>query len=288
MARKFGDRKDGTLIRKMDAMHYIMPMMYRGRCNNEAFISERIDLTNVMAYLEKKNADNPEYKYNVFQVIVTTVLKLMTQRPRLNIFIKNQNFYQRNELSASFIIKKKFADNAEEGMAFIRAKESDNIDVVHDEIYSQVTATRAGHGGGSTQDVMDLFNKLPGWLVKLLFSFLHVLDEHGWIPASLIEADPYHASVILTNLGSIKLHSGYHHLTEWGTTSLFVIVGEIKKRPFYNEDGTFEMRESLDLGLTVDERIADGYYFSKTIKILKKIMENPELLDRPLGEAIDE
>lgn len=288
MARKLGDRRDGALIRKMDAMHLIMPMMYRKRCDNEAFISERIDLTNVMAYLEKKNADGPDYKYNVFQVVVTTVLKLMTLRPRLNIFIKNQNYYQRNELSASFIIKKVFADNSEEGMAFIRANVDDNIDVIHNEIYRQVTATRAGHGGGSTQGAMDFLNKLPRWIVKLAFSVLHVLDKYGMIPASLIEADPYHASVILTNLGSIKLHSGYHHLTEWGTTSLFVIVGEMKKRPFYNEDGSVEMRMSLDLGLTVDERIADGYYFSKTIKLLKKIMENPELLDRPLGEAIDE
>lgn len=284
--KKLGDRKDGALIRKMDAMHTIMPMMYPGRCNNEAFISERIDLTKVNEYLEKKNADNPDYKYNLFQVIVTAVLKLLVLRPKLNRFIKNQNYYQRNEISASFVIKKVFQDESEEGMAFIRAKEEDNIDTVHNEIYRQVTRTRKGEMD-TTDNAMDILNKIPRWMCKLAFAVLRWLDKHGWIPASLIMSDPFHASVILSNLGSIKLHAGYHHLTNWGTTSMFVVVGEKKPRPFYNTDGTMEMRDSIDLGITIDERIGDGYYFSKTIRLLKKIMENPELLERPFAEEVD-
>ena len=47
------------------------------------------------------------------------------------------------------------------------------------------------------------------------------------------------------------------------------------------------MKDSVDIGLTVDERIADGYYFSKTVKLLKKILENPELLELPFGEEVD-
>ncbi|HQC36256.1 MAG TPA: 2-oxo acid dehydrogenase subunit E2, partial [Bacillota bacterium] len=93
--------------------------------------------------------------------------------------------------------------------------------------------------------------------------------------------------VVLTNLGSIKLHSGYHHLTNWGTNSIFVSIGEIKKRPFADDDGNVEMRDSLDLGLTIDERIADGYYYSKTIRLLKKLFDQPQLLERPLGEEVE-
>ena len=43
----------------------------------------------------------------------------------------------------------------------------------------------------------------------------------------------------------------------------------------YHEDGTIEMREMLDLGLTIDERLADGYYYSKTIRLLKKLTGRP-------------
>ena len=113
------------------------------------------------------------------------------------------------------------------------------------------------------------------------------LDRHGWMPKTVIATDPYYSSVVLTNLGSIKLHAGYHHLTNWGTTSVFCAIGERKKRPFYSEDGSTEMRDSVDLGLTIDERIADGDYYSKTIRLLKTILENPELLEKPLSEKVE-
>ncbi len=45
MGKKPGDRKDGALLRDLDSMHFIVPLLYPNRCDNEAFISERIDLT---------------------------------------------------------------------------------------------------------------------------------------------------------------------------------------------------------------------------------------------------
>ena len=113
------------------------------------------------------------------------------------------------------------------------------------------------------------------------------LDKHGWIPQSVIAGDPYYCSVVLTNLGSIKLHAGYHHLTNWGTCSVFCAIGEMKKRPFFDDDGNVHMKESVDIGLTIDERIADGYYYSKTVHLLKHLLENPELLERPLNEEVE-
>ena len=113
------------------------------------------------------------------------------------------------------------------------------------------------------------------------------LDKRGLMPASVIATDPFQSSAVLANLGSIKLRSGYHHLTNWGTTSVFVIIGEMKERPFFNEDGSEEMRMSVDIGLTVDERISDGYYCSRSIKLLKHLLDQPELLELPLGEKVD-
>ena len=105
MGRKWGDRKDGTLMRDISSMHYIMPLMYPNRCDNEAFMHIRIDLTNADRYLEKKNAENPAYKYNLFQLVVAAMLKTIKLRPRMNCFIANQNMYQRNELTAAFTVK---------------------------------------------------------------------------------------------------------------------------------------------------------------------------------------
>lgn len=103
--RRFGDRRDATLIRQQDGMHLIMPMIYPNRCDNEAFISERIDLTNIDKYLKKRNAENPEFKFTLFHLIVAAILKTIILRPKLNRFIANKNNYQRNSYSASFVVK---------------------------------------------------------------------------------------------------------------------------------------------------------------------------------------
>ena len=132
---------------------------------------------------------------------------------------------------------------------------------------------------------MDVIQKIPG--KKLIGVIARFLDRHGWMPKSIIATDPYYCSVVLTNLGSLKLDAGYHHMTNWGTNSVFCAIGLMKKRPFYDEDGSVEMRMSVDLGLTIDERIADGYYYAKTVRLLKVLLENPELLERPLKEEVE-
>lgn len=286
MARKPGDRKDGARLKKISSMHAIMPLIFPNRCDNEAFISERIDLTNINAYLEKKNAGGPEYAYNLFQIMVTALLKVITLRPKMNRFITNGTMYQRNEVSAAFTVKKVFSDSGAEALARISSSGSDNIDSIHNEIYRQVSLCRSDEKDNAT-DAMDLVQKAPLFLMKIIGAGARFLDRHGWMPLSVTAADPYYSSAVLSNLGSIGLHAGYHHLTNWGTCSVFCAVGEIKPRPFYEDDGSFTMRPSVDIGLTIDERVADGYYYSKTVKLLKYLLENPQLLELPLNEEVD-
>ena len=120
--RRLGDRRDGKLLRDIDSMHIIMPMIYINRSDNEAYISERIDLTNIDAYLAKRNAENPEFKFTLFHIIVAAILKVIVLRPKLNRFIANKNMYQRNDLSAAFVVKKRFEDTSEEGLALTNVK----------------------------------------------------------------------------------------------------------------------------------------------------------------------
>jgi hypothetical protein len=286
MGKKFGDRRDGTLLRKIHSMHCIMPLIFPNRCDNEAFISERIDLTNINRYLAEKNRDNPEYAYNLFQVMITAMLKTITLRPKMNRFITNQTMYQRNKVTAAFTVKKIFSDDGGEALAAIHSKDTDTIDTIHDEIFRQISFCRSENKDASTAS-MDMIQKLPRFLLKLVGVTVRFLDRHGWMPQSMIATDPFYSSVVLSNLGSIGLHAGYHHLTNWGTTSVFCVVGEIKKRPFYYDDGTSQVKDCFDLGLTIDERIADGYYYSRTVKLLKHLLENPELLEKPLNEEVE-
>ena len=60
-----------------------------------------------------------------------------------------------------------------------------------------------------------------------------------------------------------------------------------KGRNVLGEKKIVDGREVMDLGITLDERIADGYYYSKTIKLLKYLLQNPELLETPAKEEVD-
>ena len=286
--KRLGDRPDARRIREIDGLHLLMPMIYPNRADNEAFISERFDLTKTVEYLAKKNEANPEFTYKIFQVVVAAIMKTIVLRPKLNYFYANKCFYERDQISCGFVVKREFKDGATEGLTFIKVDEDTTFESIRNDIYKEIHRIRVdesdearanGKKAESTDDFMDIFTNFPLWLTKFLFVIIRFLDKRGWIPAALIASDPDYASVFISNLGSIKLKSGYHHLSNWGTTSLFVIIGEMKKRPFFNEDGTYDMRMSLDLGFTVDERIADGYYYSKSIQIIKKLIENPELLE---------
>lgn len=284
--RRFGDRKDGTLIRDLDGMHFITPLIYPNRCDNEAYISERIDLGPVNAFLAQKNAQPSDFPYTLFHVILAALVKTVTLRPKLNRFIANKNFYQRREVSAAFVVKKLFSDDAGEALAVVHATDDSTLTSLHADIFRQISSCRSDKVDAST-DNMNLFNRMPRFLGKFIVWILTRLDIHGWIPASIIETDPYYCTMVLSNLGSIRLRSGYHHLTNWGTCSLFCIIGEKKMTPIFQPDGTYEMRETLDLGLTIDERLADGYYYSKSIRLLKHLLEHPELLELPAAQTVE-
>lgn len=285
--KRFGDRRDATLLRNTDAMHFIMGIIYPHRADNEAYIAERVNLEPIKAYLAGKNVEGIPFKYTFFHVILTALVKTVTLRPKLNRFYANENYYQRNKVTAGFVIKKEFSDGSEEAVALLEAKPDATIDTIHQEIYQRVHATRNEQKKNTTDNSMDILNKLPRFLSKAVIRFIRWLDRHGWCPDVLIGDDPNYSSVFLSNLGSIKLRSGYHHLTNWGTCSLFCVIGEKKWTPLYDAHGLVEMRETVDLGLTVDERIADGYYYSKSIRLFKYLLEHPALLEQPINTEVE-
>ena len=284
--RRHGDRRDGYWLRDLDALHGFTPYLFPNRADNEAFIEEEVDLTNLNAFLEKKNSENPEFRYTFFHAILAAIVKTVTLRPRMNRFVQGNRMYMRNCLTASFVIKKQFNDESHESLAFLYFAPEDTINDVHQKLYKEIHTYRETNATDNSTDGMDMLLKFPRWILRIIIKILHRLDYYGRVPLSLVKTDPNYATIFLSNLGSIKLNCGYHHLTNWGTCSVFCIIGEKSKRPVYHEDGTIEMREMLDLGLTIDERLADGYYYSKTIRLLKTLLENPELLETPANQEV--
>lgn len=283
-------RKDGTLVPETDPMHLITPHMVPDRCDNEAVLTELFDMTAVEAYLAKKNADGPEFKYTFFHVICAAIAKVLVLRPRMNRFYAGRRLYDRNDILFAFVVKKKFEDNGAEALAIIKVDkdgEVSPVEQIHGKVKNIVYSVRKENKTEGTTEKMGILTKLPRGLLRFVMSFLNWLDYHGRYPAALMKDDPYFASVFVSNLGSIKMHANYHHLVNWGTNSIFVVIGEKKLTPFFQPDGSVQMRDALELGLTIDERIADGVYFAKSIHLLRRLLSQPELLDEPIQTPVD-
>lgn len=283
-------RRDGTLVPETDPMHLITPHMVPNRCDNEAVLTELFDMTAVETYLAKKNADGPEFKYTFFHVICAAIAKVLVLRPRMNRFYAGRRLYDRNDILFAFVVKKKFEDNGAEALAIIKVDkdgEVSPVEQIHGKVKDIVYSVRKENKTEGTTEKMGILTKLPRGLLRFVMSFLNWLDYHGRYPAALMKDDPYFASVFVSNLGSIKMHANYHHLVNWGTNSIFVVIGEKKLTPFFQPDGSVQMRDALELGLTIDERIADGVYFAKSIHLLRRLLSQPELLDEPIQTPVD-
>lgn len=287
--RRRGDRKDAYLVRDLDPMHKFMPYLLPNRCDNEAVMSELIDLTEINKYVEQKNEQDPSFKYTLFHVICAAIAKTIALRQNLNWFIAGHRYYERKALSISFIAKKKFEDHSYEAVAMLEIDKNGDSPVrqIHDKVQKIVEDVREKNVIDGATDAMGTLTKMPRFLLRLFIKILFWLDYHGWVPKNLTKEDPYSSTVFVTNLGSIKMHASYHHLANWSTNSLFAIIDEKRLHPFPDGNGGIEYREGLRLGLTIDERIADGVYFAKSLRLLRKLLENPALLDLPMNEPID-
>ena len=93
-------------------------------------------------------------------------------------------------------------------MRVVHAKDDSTLDTLHEDLRHQILDCRDINKVDSSTDSMDMFNRMPRWLGKFIVWILTRLDVHGIDPRQpIIETDPYYCSVVLSNLGSIKLHS---------------------------------------------------------------------------------
>lgn len=268
--KRLGDRPDGEKLRNLDSMHYIMPLVFPNRCDNEAYMTMDIELDGIDEFIEKHSEEG----YTLFGIIIAALFKTLCKRPHLNRFIVHKDFYQRNHMSVAFVVKKALSDESAETMARIEADKDDTIETIKNKVNKEINKCK--NEDDETTEAMNIIQKLP---LKGLIGFLaRWADRRGLMPKSVIATDPFQCSVVLTNLGSIGLNIGYHHLMNWGTNSIFVVVGKKTYKPVHDRDGNLTMKKVLPLSFTVDERISDGFYFGKSLRLFKKLCENPEML----------
>ena len=283
--RHWGDRRDGRWVKDVPGLQTVMAHILPNRTDCEVYLHESFDITELLPYLEKKNAEHPEYKTTVFHALIMSVARMIRERPKMNRFIQGRRMYERYEISLSFVAKRRFRDDGEEALMFFVPRDDETLDSFSRRIVSDVRETRKSESStGGIDAVIDGFAKIPRLLLMRALRIVRWLDFWGINPKALTDGDPNYSTVLLANLGSIQGPAVYHHLNNYGTNSIMVTVGTIHKEERIMPDGSKQVRDVVDIGATLDERIGDGFYFVRSLKLVKHIFAHPELLDRPLNE----
>ncbi len=270
-------RKDAVMVRDPDPFHSIIPYIMPKR--TEAEVSSRLefDITKLMAFIREHN-EKEGSEYKLFHCICTAVARMIYHRPKLNIFISGRRYWMRKDITLSFVAKQRFEDEAVETLLTLKIDKDMNLDSISRIIIGDVNKARSS-GSNSLDKTMEFVGNLPRFVLEILFWVLAKLEYHGIFPESLKAGDPNYTTCLLANLGSIRADSCYHHLSNYGTNSLMVTIGTIK-----HDDTTG--KDTLDVTATLDERIADGFYFAKSLRLVRYLFDNPEKLMEKIGAEI--
>lgn len=283
--RKWGDRRDGYWVKDVPGLTSIMANLWPNRTDCEVCLHDKIDATELVKYVAEKNLQHPEFRTTVFHCFIMSVARMLVERPKMNRFVQGRRTYQRNEISLSFVAKRRFEDHSEESLLVFKPKEDEVLDNLSRKISGEVKEVRTSDTATQSIDgVIDAVGHMPRLLLMAFLRIIRWLDFWGLNFKALTEGDTHYTSVLLTNLGSIQCPSVYHHLANYGTNSIIIAVGTLHKEEMLMPDGHKEIRDVIDFSATLDERIADGFYFARSLRLVKHIFAHPELLDRPLNE----
>ncbi len=271
------DRKDGRYIKPNDAIHAIMPYLMEKRTESEVYKSQIIDITELKKWVDTKNKEL-DFKMTYFHALTALLVKVLYNRNLLNRFVQGHRIYERNYVSVTFAAKDKMSDNAEEKMIVLKIDKKDNGVKLAKKMAVDIFKVRK-EGTNDLDQTLKVITRMPRWLLRIFAKFVKWLDYHGWLPSSFTDTDPNYSTLLLSNLGSIKSDSCYHHLNNYGTNSIIITIGLIRE-----EKG----KTLVDLSATLDERIADGFYFVKSMNLAQYIASNPEILEEELGKIIKE
>lgn len=276
--KRIGDRRDGVRVRDIHGMQNILIDFKPNRCDSVVYMNSKLDVTEFVKFINKKKKDIEGLTF--YHGIVDIMAKTIYSRPFLNRFIAGRTMYMHNDVILAQTIKVEFSDTSVEALMNIKVEPEDTLVDISRKTKEKVDTIRQKkmEGKGNANGAADTLGKLPKFIRIPVVGFLKWLDKHGWLPKSITDDNLYYSSAILSNIGTFKVGAIYHNLTNFGTSSMLITFGEIKEE----ENGKWYM----EMGATLDERIADGFYFCKALKLIEYMFSNPEVMMKPASEKV--
>lgn len=273
----FGHRSDGKKVKNLEPLFRIIPSIMLERNDAQVYFKQDIPLKTIDEYINKKAEEGIRMSY--MNIIYAGLVRIIKERPKLNRFVMNGTTYQRNKIFVSLSIKKSLTDDGQETVIKIPFDGTENIFEIKEKLDATIEKNKEKETVNKTDKVVKILNLTPNFLILWSIKILRFLDKYGIMPKAIINASPFHTSVFLTNVGSLGIDSIYHHIYNFGTTSLFFSMGKKKKSYIYDEDEIKE-EKCITIAFVGDERICDGHYYASSFKQLNKYLKKPELLEK--------
>ncbi|MBR3334049.1 MAG: 2-oxo acid dehydrogenase subunit E2 [Clostridia bacterium] len=277
----FGYRPDGRRLKGIDPVVQITPYLMPMRCDAQVFLEHKLDYEMLSRYIARKSAEGQ--KVTFMQLIIAAYVRGISQHPEINRFIKNKQYYARNNLSVSFTLLKDAQNHdSPESTVRIEFDPTDTLFDVRDRFNAAVEANRGESTDGTAfiDKLAAFLFKVPG-LANLIVGLVRLLDRYGLCPGLLLRELPFYSSMFITNNASIGLHHVWHHIYNFGTVSAFFGMGSVLKEAAVDAEGKTRMKRWLPIGVTVDERVTSGAHYAAFFADVVRCLNHPELMEIP-------
>jgi hypothetical protein len=278
--RRFGDRKDGRLLRSPSPLYKFIPYIMGKKNDASNQFADSVEISETEQWFRVKRQEGWK-GLGMLHLFIAAYLRVVSQMPGINRFVSGQKIFARNNIEVIMAVKRELTVEADETMIKVILSPTDTVFDVYRKLNEKIDEIKANDGENDTEQTAGALMKIPGIFLKFAVWVLNLLDYFGLLPRFLLNVSPFHGSMIITDLGSLGVPPIYHHLYNFGNLPLFVAFGA--KRRVYELDrtGLPVERKYVDYKVVMDERTVDGMYYATAFKYMKYYLKNPAELEKP-------
>ncbi len=285
--RRMGDRKEGRLLRSIPPFSKFIPYIMPQRNDRCVHYEESFEITPVDRRLRALRVQG--YKgIGMLHFLIAVYIRCVAMLPAVNRFVVGRRIYARDNIEVVMAVRRSNNVDETETTIKVQFEPTDTIFDVYRKMNEKIEEIKTSDENNGTEDVAEAISKLPRFLIRFAILILRILDYFGWLPQSLVDVSPFHGSMIITDLGSLRIGPIYHHIYNFGTLPVFIAFGA--KRHSYELDrhGNMVDRKLVDMKFTLDERTVDGHYFSQALQAWRYLFEHPEIVESPPSRVMED
>ena len=285
--RRMGDRKEGRLLRSLPGFAKFIPFIMPQRNDRLIHYEESFEVTEVDRFLRKLRVEG--YKgIGILHFMIAAYIRGLSMLPGVNRFVVGRRIYARNNIEVVMTVKRSLSVDSTETTIKVVFEPTDTILDVFRKMNEKIDEIKSGDENNGTEDFADTVARLPRFLLRFAIMILRIMDYFGWIPQSLLDVSPFHGSMIITDMGSLRIGPVYHHIYNFGTLPTFIAFGAKRHAYEINRKGQVVDNKYVDCKFVLDEGIVDGHYWSQFLQAYRYMFNHPEILASSPSRVIED